>query len=157
VRFHQDWSPATTCVINRVVHHRGGCNRIVAVDREALKPIALGALEQRDLGLDFKRGGDGPVVVLDKEDHRCIKGSGKDHGFVNIAFGGGAVTEAGYGNATFFCPASVGPSALLLSDPPAVSDSVWDLGGQHNGVGLHVVVAGLPAGVDGTAEEIKNI
>src|SRR5699024_6019978 len=84
-------------------------------------------------------------------------GSGKDHGFVNIAFGGGAVTEAGYGNATFFCPASVGPSALMLSDPKSVADSVGDLGGKQNGVGQHVVAAGLPTSLDCTAEEIKNI
>src|SRR5699024_8665708 len=130
---------------------------VIDVDGKAVKAITGSAFEQWHLRMHLERGRDRPVVVLNVEDHRGVKGGSKDHGLVDVAFGRSAITKARNSYPAFCSTARIGPTALLLGNPPAIAHCVGHLSGEYYGVRLHVVVVGVPAAVDGTAEEIEYV
>ena len=52
---------------------------VIAVHPDAGNPVAAGAVDQRNLGLDLKGNRDGPVVVLAEEHHGGVVGGGENH------------------------------------------------------------------------------
>src|SRR5699024_10925929 len=157
VGFNQDRSPTTTGRTDRPTLPGSRGDGVIAVDGKAVNAITGCVFEQWHLRLHLERGRDRPVVVLNVEDHRGVKGGSKDHGLVDVAFGRSAITKARNSYPAFCSTARIGPTALLLGNPPAIAHGVGHLSGEYYGVRLHVVVVGVPAAVDGTAEEIEYV
>ncbi len=105
------------------------------------------AVGDRPDRLHSDRLGDGPLVVLAEEDDGCLEGGGEDHGLVDVALAGGAVTEVGHRD-------RVHPVALAAH---RVAGGVQGLGADDHGGRRHVDRERVPARVRGAAPHLRHV
>jgi len=147
-----------TRVLQRPAHRGQAGEDVVAVHAQARDPEPGGTPRDRILRLHRDRLGDGPVVVLQEEQHGGVVARGEHHRLVHVALARCAVAVVDDDGLVAVDVTRAGAS--VEGETHRVSGGVQGLRPEHQGVDAGVAVlrvGGVPAAVRGAAHHLEDV